>query len=372
MRVVREKPGPLAGVLILLLATASACAEKKQPAPVPLYVGGRVVVDTDGSMRFGWPGVYFEGRFKGNGLTVRLRNGADRLRLLIDGVEKASFTRTGQVDARIDGLGDGEHSVRLEKLGETQNDESRLFGIFAAGEGVPLSPPGRTGRQIEFIGDSYTVGYGNASPGRICTTAQVRDTTDTQRAFGPIVARRLGADYRVNAYSGFGMVRNYGGSRPGESMPGLYQRLIPKDPAPVEIDPRGWHPQFIVVNLGTNDFSTPLQAGEPWASQAALHTAYRARYLGFARDLMAREPNARLILMGADAFIADVRQVADELGSKAPGRVSTIHFERLDLEGCDWHPSLKDHKHLADLLQAEIGRIAATPAYQGPFRAFGP
>lgn len=71
-------------------------------------------------MRFGWPGVYVEGRFKGSGLVVRLDNGSGRLRLLIDGVEKGRFDRTGDVDLRISGLSDGEHSFRLEKLSETQ------------------------------------------------------------------------------------------------------------------------------------------------------------------------------------------------------------------------------------------------------------
>jgi lysophospholipase L1-like esterase len=304
-------------------------------------------------MRFGWPAVYVEGRFKGSGLVVRLHNGSGRLRLLIDGVERQQFDRTGEVDLRIGGLSDREHSFRLEKLSETQGDATRLIGFFPTARGAPLSPPARTGRQIEFIGDSHSVGYGDTSAKRTCTAAELRDTTDTQQAFGPVLARRLGADYRVNAYSGFGIVRNYDGSRPGESMPGLYERMIPSDPTPVETDPGGWHPQIIVINLGTNDFSTALHAGEPWANQNALRTAYRARYAQFARDVMARQPGARLILMASDAFIGDVEQVASELH----GEVSTVRVSGLDLGGCDWHPSLADHRHMADLLQAEIARV---------------
>ncbi len=101
-------------------------------------------------------------------------------------------------------------------------------------------------------------------------------------------------------------------------MPGLYQRLVPSEASPVETDPGGWHPEVIVINLGTNDFSTSLHAGEPWANPEALRAAYRARYVQFARDVMARQPGARLILMGADSFIADVEQVAAELGAGRP------------------------------------------------------
>ncbi len=35
-----------------------------------------------------------------------------------------------------------------------------------------------------------------------------------------------------------------------------------------------WRPQVIVVGLGTNDFSTALNPGEPRKSRDALHTDY--------------------------------------------------------------------------------------------------
>ena len=307
-------------------------------------------------MRFGWPGVYFEGRFRGTGLKVALLNGSDRLRLLIDGVEKRRFEHTGRIDAVVTGLAHGEHRFRLEKLTQTQAGSSVLLGFYPLTDGQALPPSRGTGRQIEFIGDSYTVGYGNSAPGRTCTQAEIHATTDTQRAFGPIVARHFGAEYRVNAYSGFGIVRNYGGTRPGESMPVLYPRLIPSDPVPVEVARGKWRPRIIVINLGTNDFSTPLHAGERWAGQAALHADYRTRYIAFVRGLMVRQPQARFILMASDGFFADVAQVAAALNQAAP-RVSTVQYGGLDRLGCDSHPSLKDHHRLAGLLQPEIERI---------------
>jgi len=323
---------------------------------IPVAIGGPVVVERDGAMRFGWPGVYFEGRFRGTGVRVVIANGDDRLRLLIDGVEKARFERPGDVDASIGGLSNGEHRFRLEKLAESQNGSSRLIGFYALG-GKPLAPPAQSSRAIEFIGDSYTVGYGDTATGHACTRAQVHDTTDTQQAFGPLLARRLGADYRVIAFSGRGVVRNYDGSSPGTALPDLYPRAIPGDPAPRGSEPRGWRPQLIVINLGTNDFSTPLHPGEAWRDDAALHAAYQARYIAFARSLLAGQPRARLILMGSDAFFADVKGITAALAKGAPGRVSAVHFTGLDLGGCDWHPSLSDHRRLADLLQTEIARI---------------
>jgi hypothetical protein len=140
-------------------------------------------------------------------------------------------------------------------------------------------------------------------------------------------------------------------------MPDLYPRLIPGDPATKANESVSWRPQVIVINLGTNDFSTPVNADEAWRDDAALHAAYQARYIGFARGLLAKQPQAKLVLMGSDVFYPDVTRIADVLGKVAPGRVSAVHFTGLELGGCNWHPSLKDHQRLATLLQAEITRI---------------
>jgi lysophospholipase L1-like esterase len=335
----RAEAMPIAAFAALLLAPASASA------PLPFHSGGRVLRETDGAYRFGWPGVYFEARFRGTAISVDVESKNDFFRLLVDGRERMVLKRPGAA-VTVSGLAAGEHVVRLEKLTESQTDAGRFAGFRLAAGGRRLAAPHRKGG-VEFIGDSFTVGYGDASPVKTCTREEVHDTTDTQRAFGPLVAKLLGYDYRVIAYSGFGIVRNYSGSRAGENLPLLYPRLIPDDPAHVEAARGGWRPRAIVINLGTNDFSTPLHAGEAWGSAEALHAAYRAGYAAFARKLMPAQPQARLVLMGGPTFAADVEAVAKGLASP---RVRTVRFDGLALDGCDWHPSLKDHEKLAALL----------------------
>ena len=324
--------------------------------PLPVHVGGRAVHEADGSWRFGWPGVYFESRFRGTGVIVALETRTDFLRISIDGAEQARLVRPGTARLTISGLAPGDHVVRLDKLTESQEGGSRFLGFLPVGGDVALPPPARA-RRIEYIGDSFTVGYGNSSPGRTCTRAEVHDYTDTSRAFGPLVAARLDADYRINAYSGFGVVRNYNGAVPGESLPTIYPRLVPGDRAPVEADAADWRPQLIVISLGGNDFSTPLHAGEAWADQDVLRADWRSHYVAFVRRLMARQPQARFLLMGHDPFFADVDLVAAELNRNAARPVVTLHYGDLQLTGCDWHPSLADHRAIADLLAGAIGRI---------------
>lgn len=346
--------------VILTALLLAAPAPAANPAQIPVHVGGRVAWEEGGpAMRFGWPGVYFEGRFSGTGVELAAESATEFLRVTIDGEEKAVLKRPGMATLAFVGLPRGEHVIRIEKQTESQSGGGIFVGFRALG-GTPLPPKPRA-RQIEFVGDSYTVGYGNTSPGRTCTREEVHDRTDTQQAFGPLAAKRLDADYRVVAYSGFGIVRNYAGGRAGESLPLLYPRLVPGEAEPVERSTGNWRPQLIVVNLGTNDFSTPVKAGERWADAAALREDYRRTYEAFARSLLARQPQARLLLMGSDAFIEDVRQVAAALNAGGWGRAAVLPFGGLELTGCDWHPSLEDHRRLA----AEVeGAIAADPALQ--------
>ena len=341
--------------LLLLLILIGGTAEA---GPLPVHVGGRVATDADGAIRFGWPGIYLESRFRGPGIVVAVESGTEHLRVSIDGRERAVLVRPGEVRLALSGLGPGEHVVRLDKLTESQTGGGRFLGFFAGDDTAPLPAQPRA-RQIEYIGDSYSVGYGNTAPGRECTPEEVHDLTDTTQAFGPLLARRLDADYRVNALSGFGIVRNYAGGVPEQSLPALYPRLIPGEAAPVETAPDpDWRPQLIVVNLGTNDFSTPLGQGERWTDPAALRADYRARYVEFVRGLVARQPQARLILMGSAEFIGEVEEVARTLDPGASGRVTTLRFGDLERTGCDWHPSLADHRALADLLEQAIGGMA--------------
>ncbi|MCD2325194.1 GDSL-type esterase/lipase family protein [Sphingomonas sp. IC-56] len=325
---------------LALLATFLAIPDDM---PIPAHSAGRVTADG----RFGWPGVYFEGRFTGDDVSVAVETSHDHFRVLIDGKERATLTKAGEARVSFTKLGQGEHIVRLEKLTESQEGSSRFLGFFTR-TGHAIARRAANPRQIEFIGDSYTVGYGNISADQTCTEQQVHDRTDTQAAFGPVLARRLNADYRIVAFSGRGIVRNYSGLAPGMSLPVLYPRAIPGEAAAAATD-AAWRPQTIVINLGTNDFSTALKPGEAWKDDAALRQDYRARYVAFVKELRARQRQARVILMAPERFYADVEAVAKATGA------TPVKFGPLALTGCHGHPSVKDDAAMADLLFGVIG-----------------
>lgn len=328
-------------MLSLLLAAAIV------QTPLPLNIGGRVAPAPSGAYDFGWPGVYFEGRFTGPSVEVAVDTGVEHLAVSVDGVRKAELIKSGETRLKLDRLGPGEHVVRLDKLTESQTGSARFEGFSVGKAGRALPAPARP-RRIEFIGDSHTVGYGVRSASRDCTEQQVHDLTDTSLSFAPILAARLDADYRIEAFSGRGVVRNYNGLAPGEPLPALFPRLIPGQGEPRIAANDPWKPEIVVIGLGTNDFSTSLHAGEAWADEAALRKDYRDSYVAFIEGMRASRPSARFFLIQGDTFVDDVAEVAARTGATA------VRITGMERTACHGHPSVADQRMMADRLEAAI------------------
>ena len=113
----------IAALAALLLLGAAPAGQR-----LPVTVGGRVVAEPGGTMRFGWPGVYFEGRFRATSVTAAVATDQDLFRLYVDDQERAQLSPHHQ-RITIEGLKDRRHIVRLEKLTERQSGSSRFLGF---------------------------------------------------------------------------------------------------------------------------------------------------------------------------------------------------------------------------------------------------
>jgi lysophospholipase L1-like esterase len=344
----------------LLLSVAALAAGPVTVTPVPtttdtgpalpLNIGGRVERVADGYRRQ-WPGTYLEGAFRGTAAVMQVGAGDTILNVSVDGKRVAHLVRPRPGLYRIGGLPDVRHTLRIDVAGESQSSPTTLGGLYAAG---PLPAPIRA-RRIEFIGDSHTVGYGNISTTRTCTPAEVWATTDPAQGIAGRLARRYDADYRINAISGRGIVRNYGGGG-GDTLPIAYPFTL-FDKATRHVD-AAWHPQLIIIALGTNDFSTPLTAGERWATRDALHADYEARYVAFVTGLRAAHPGARILLWATDLadgeIAAETARVAARLRAAGDGDVAFVPVPGLAMSGCDHHPSAADDQIIADRLATYV------------------
>ncbi|MET1073257.1 MAG: GDSL-type esterase/lipase family protein [Umezawaea sp.] len=351
---------PLA-VLVVLGTTITAPAAEAGPLATAHTVGR--VTQTTNAVRYTWPGISFEGRFRGTGVGIALDDSVNDYDVQIDGTTVATLVTPGRTTHWIRGLSPATHGVRLVKRTESPWAEGEFDGFVAAAGGALLAPPRARQRQIEFIGDSFTAGYGNTSTTRDCSaTGGVDRNTNADLSFGALTARRLGADHQITAQSGLGVVRNYNGGNPDVDFRTFYDRASQNGGVwPV---PRTWHPQVVVVGLGINDFSTTINPGEPWTPES-LVAAYKAAYLGFLDELRARYGAGTTIVVSATpagsttAFPDTAREIVDERNAAGDGRVHYWYYDdpRLDHLGCDWHPSLNDHRVLSDLLTTRLAEV---------------
>lgn len=338
--------------LILAVILFSQCGVAADMQQLPTHTGGRVLLSSnpagEKTYEYSWPSIYFETAFKGDSLMLKFDDDQNIFQLMVDGNTPVIVNKPGKQDYVVQGLTDGKHHVRLEKITETQSNIGRFYGFYS--DDKPVSLPKRK-RRIEFIGDSFTVGYGNTSPSQECTNDEVYATTNSQLAFGPLVAKYFNADYQINASSGFGIVRNYNGTSPDKNLISLYPFTLPNNNYIYASD---WQPQVIVIGLGTNDFSTKLNEGERWKTHEELQQDYVKKYTHFVKSLHTKNPKAQFILMASDQvegeIATQVGKVVATLKSDGLRKVDSIIFKGLDYKGCHWHPSVNDDKLLAELL----------------------
>jgi hypothetical protein len=175
------------------------------------------------------------------------------------------------------------------------------------------------------------------------------DTENHYLTYGAIAARTLEAELSTVAWSGKGVVCNYGddASSCTNPLPTYYDRVLPDRDG--SWDSSEWQADAVVVNLGTNDFSTSVDP-----SQEEFEAAY-VSLLERIRDL---HPGAVILctvgpmLSGSDLSTARASIAAAVAQRVAAGdqRVETFEFAPQDGSngyGCDWHPSLATHEQMA-------------------------
>lgn len=319
-----------------------------------IQTGGRIQYNLEGEAVFSWPGVHFEATFTGTTLGVRIPNSSSLYNVVIDGKEYPVLKpEAGKTDYIIaSGLTAGTHTVRLSKRGETTNGQD-LFSGFLIDAGETLLESAPKVKRIEFLGDSYTVGYGNESLSRECTDAEIVATTNHDKAFPALTAKHYGAEFNTQAYSGLGLVRNYNGNQTFHSYRTYEDLTIISDNQSIW-NYAGQEPQVVVIGLGINDFSTPVRPEENYGTMDDFKVIYKAEYHKLLDKLRQRYPNAHFFLSATflwpdDHMRPTVQQVVNE--EKAQGFQNVHYFEySAQGTGCQWHPGVQDHQGMSTTL----------------------
>lgn len=288
---------------------------------------------------------------------VAFVNGERKLDTMISKKEE-TFT-VFQSDEVVEGL------VQIIKVSECAQSLAGIKSV-AIDEGGSITPASARGLKIEFIGDSITCGYGVDD--LVKEHHFSTKTEDGSKTYAYKAAKTLDADYSMVSISGWGIISGYSGDGnkvATSQLPVYYDKLgfswgnsfAGNRPQNVSWDFSKFVPDFVVVNLGTNDAS--YTKGQPKKIKE-----YSDAYVAFLKDIRSKNPDAYIIcslgIMGQDLCGGIEDAVADYTNQTGDTKVTSLKFNNQSMAdgiAADWHPSEKTHAKAAALLVKKIKEL---------------
>jgi lysophospholipase L1-like esterase len=319
------------------------------------YVG-RFDMTTPSAPGFDWSYCTIRTKFQGTSCSVKLDGPCKYFDVFIDGAKTGSIiSPLGGLEtfSVASGLSDTVHSVALCRRVEA-NTGRNIFQGFVLDSGRTLMAPGPAPyRKIEFIGDSYTCGYGDEA---LFGTPFVAATENACINYAARMASNYPADCMITAWSGEGMVRNYNDTNQISQTPLPY--YYPRTCGSVAANDYTftWQPDVVVVALGINDFSTT-----PYPSQ----DQYVGGYSNFVKTLRSHYSNAHILC----TYLSSMNGIASsyiEMAANTSGD-SKVHFANvlytLDTPtdyGSDFHPNASGQAKIANAFIPVFDSIMGT------------
>ena len=299
--------------------------------------------------RFTWSGSSFQTRIDGTALDVQLDGVGDvYFEIVVDGVSTGRFSTSGgaQTYSLVSGLAAGQHDVQIYRRNEGWADAVQLVGFTPGGGAAQVESPSPYHHRVEFVGDSLTAGYG------IEGTAPCAFSADTENAYltyAGVASRNVQADPHIIAYSGKGIYQGYSGDT-DEQMPEMFLRTLTNSAAPAW-DFASWIPEAVVINLGTNDFSSDVTESN-----------FATAYVAFLNTIRGYYPDAAIFCVSWEFWGADHEAWLDDAvattGDANTHRLSFV-VDGADGDGCDGHTNVVTNAKLAqqltDAFAAELG-----------------
>ena len=321
------------------------------------YIGRTEV--KDGNVSFDWTGVYAKVRFQGNSLSLKISDtkknyynvwldrsmdttpdkvvavhGSDTTIVIFSAEELKALFGKDKKAAKAP------HQVILQKRTEGEQGLTTISGFITDGEFLQADAPKE--RIIEYIGDSYTCGYGTESP----NTERFKPETENQNlTYACATARYFDADQIVVAHSGMGIVRNFNSKFTDYCMPERYLQTFDGVKETVwDAKSSSVKPNITVIYLGTNDFSRGMQPAE------RLFVKNYIKLLKEVKDNYGEEHPILCMAPKHDYLMFEyIRKVVDSCGLKnvhIMTLTNSVHNNVEDM-GADGHPNYNGHLKIA-------------------------
>ena len=271
--------------------------------------------------------------------------------------------------------------VRISKDTQAMRDDYGHYlsidAIYTDGDVVPYVA---RELKLEFIGDSITSGEG--AIGAKKEEDWVPCFFDSVNHYGNLTATKLNAEFRVVSQSGWGVISGWD-NNPDLSVPSIYDLTCGSNLSETGIksgsleqhDFESWQPDFVIINLGTNDNSA-FQNPEWVSSDNRIKHKLRLTVDGhkhpddvqrFEEGVIAflklvRQKNSKAIIiwcygiLGCEIepnIINGIRLYQEQTGDN---KVAYLHFPVMSEEerGARWHPGPLAHQMMSELLVEKI------------------
>lgn len=311
--------------------------------------------------RSAYSGTGFRFKFWGDTLGLRLENkgyndfDTNYVSVFIDGEEQViALANTDSIYRVAGGLSNAYHQFELRKRTESRVGRITFHGIVLR-DAFPLRPSEKKKRFIEFVGNSITCGYGNQISSNEPKFLHFTPSNENfLESYAAKTAIHFDADYRIIAYSGIGITRDYSGVR-RNNMLKMYLKILPDDFSSPKVVKTPYPADVVIINLGTNDFVK----GIPNQKQ------FVANYLELLKTIHQLNQNALIICTGG-TMISDIyprrrkhkttfkkllENVVSEYKSQVNDKIEMlIYYSHEAPYGEDWHPTSLTHTKMANRL----------------------
>lgn len=326
-----------------------------------IHYSGRVDMHRKDTVSFDWPGVAIRCHFTGPSVGIMINGGKENyFNLFIDDELISVFHAPRDTTMVFKNLKrKGSHELRITKRTEADMGRAHFFGILLDDRGQ-MKPVGNIAeRKIEFIGNSITCGYGTEGSNR---DERFRpDTENNYKSYAAILARAFSAEAHFIAHSGLGVVRNYGDEKPvsdpERTLPGRYNRTLDSD-AGLLWNFSSWKPDCVIINLGTNDFSTL-----PHPDKQTFQEGYKALIM---KVRNAYGPIPVFCVVGpmtnepCFSYVKELTLYYRNILKDNQVYFTGLPDNLLNLEddlGSDWHPSYQGQKKIAAQLLNPVATV---------------
>lgn len=352
----------LTGVLsCLFLSTQALDRTKFFPASCEAFrYMGRVELQNSQAC-YNWPGVTVTVDFTGKVLGIHMKGEAKNyFNIWVDNQpEKILHAINDTVWWFPERLSSGEHQLRIVKRTEADMGMATFYGIFVGENELIHKPAPLPERKLLFLGNSITCGYGTEGKDKL---ERFRPSTENcEKSYAPIIARAFNAQYQLTSHSGLGMVRNYGDKQKLsvklKPMPSRIDYLFDNDSLK-RVDLMAYHPDAVVVNLGTNDFLTQpfpdeadfVAAGEKLLTK--ILETYPAVKVFCITGPMINEP----CFTYTKKIVELVRAKKNTTDVVFVGVPKDLLNQESDL-GSDWHPSYRGQAKIANMVLPVMANV---------------